>query len=195
MSEQLVFLIPILCWIIIYSVRRWLPAVWSPLTRWPSAESPASHALQGLPSALLGAGLAWLSSPEGSVESALLGALLGALAPIGHHVLRLLPGPYQGALRDAAWRAASKAEKWAAAKDAGKVGVLLLLLSGCTSTLTPAQQVERQACLAHVELTWDRRADALCPPGEVYWDDCEHAETLEKQLADAQRACSEEVRK
>lgn len=71
----------------------------------------------------------------------------------------------------------------------------LLALSGCPASLTPAQQLERQACLAEVELEWDRRADVECPPDDVYWDDCEHAPRLEVELAVEQRACSEGVRR
>lgn len=184
-----------LVWLTVYSVRRWLPSAWAPLTRWPSAESPASHVLQGLPSVILGAIGASLTSPGEPVWSAVYGAIAGALAPLWHHLLRALPCPYQGVLRDAVWSSSKRAEAWAKAQDAGKVGLLVLLLVGCQSTLSPAQQAERQACLAHVESEWNRRADLLCPSDSVYWDDCAHALELEHELAVQQRGCSEDVRK
>lgn len=70
------------------------------------------------------------------------------------------------------------------------ISPLALIVVGC-STLSPAQQAQRQECLAKVELGWHLEAERLCPPDAVYWDDCEHAELLESQLADRQRACSE----
>lgn len=125
-----------LVWSIVYIVRRWLPALWVPLTRWPSPESPASHVLQGLPSVLLGAALGAIATPDGDASAAVYGALAGALAPLWHHALRALPGPYQGALRDAARRAADRL------RGVGRASLLIgaLLFSGCAVPLGTAQR-------------------------------------------------------
>jgi len=85
-------------WLFVYAIRRWLPSLWEPLTRWPSGDTPASHVLQALPSAIIGA--AWASATtDESAGMAVYGAVAGLAAPLIHHVLRALPGPYRGALR------------------------------------------------------------------------------------------------
>lgn len=87
-----------------------------------------------------------------------------------------------------------KSERSSSWSRGGPVTLLLLLFAGCGSqALTAEQQGQRQRCLASVELAWDVEADRLCPTADVYWDDCEHAGALETQLADKQRACSEEA--
>lgn len=173
-------------WAAVYAVRRWLPRAWLPLTRWPSPDSSAAHVVQSLPSVLLGAAV---GVPSGDAALAVWGAAAGALAPLWHHALRALPGPYEGALRDAAQRVSDRI------RDTLSSLLVVLGLGGCGAGLTPAQQLKRQACLARVESDWDRRAERECPPSEVYWDDCERATELERELAAAQRACSEGVRR
>jgi hypothetical protein len=68
-----------------------------------------------------------------------------------------------------------------------------LALAGCYSSLPPAKQAQRQACLARVELEWDEEADRLCPPASVYWDECEHAGALELALQAEQERCTAEA--
>lgn len=88
---------------------------------------------------------------------------------------------------------ALKAERSSIWSRGGPVA-LLLLISACGSkALTAEQQGQRQKCLASVELAWDVEADRLCPPADVYWDDCAHATELESQLEQKQRSCSEEA--
>lgn len=83
----------------VYAIRRWLPGLWEPLSRWPAPSSPVSHALQALPSAIIGA--TWASgTTDQSVEMAVYGAVAGLFAPLIHHALRALPVSYQGALRE-----------------------------------------------------------------------------------------------
>lgn len=85
----------------VWAVRRFLPSLWLPLTLVGAPGSPLSHILQTLPSVIFGAVFAAYSTGDG-VHEAVRGAVAGALAPTIHHILKLAPGPYQGALNLAA---------------------------------------------------------------------------------------------
>lgn len=114
MTNPQLFAVPPIVFALVYAIRRWLPALWLPLTRWPR-EAPASNLLQALPSVLLGGLVAGMAT--GSPREAMIGALLSALAPLGHHLLKAAPVPYQGPLRDSAWQVAERARLWGEAVD------------------------------------------------------------------------------
>lgn len=71
-----------------------------------------------------------------------------------------------------------------------------LLMCGCgffSGPLTPNQQIQRQHCLTRVESAWKKKAELLCPPDQVYWDECQPSGALEDELAASQRKCSEDA--
>jgi hypothetical protein len=89
-------------WTVQYFLRRFAPKVWVLAFSWIPADLPqmAQHVLQGLPSALIGAAIPAIAS-GGDTTAAVKGALFGALAPLWHHMLKAIPGPYDGALAPA----------------------------------------------------------------------------------------------
>lgn len=90
-----------LIWLSQWAVRRFVPDVWERIANWPfNGARPAATALrkvwQALPSIATGALLTSLSG-SGSITEAVFGAVLGALAPAWHEVLKALPFvPYRG---------------------------------------------------------------------------------------------------
>ncbi len=71
-----------------------------------------------------------------------------------------------------------------------------LLLCGCGlfgGPLTPNQKIQRQFCLTRVESAWREKAEKLCPPDQVYWDECTQSRALEDELMASQRKCSEDA--
>lgn len=89
-------------WITQYLLRRFYPKLWVLAFSWVPGDFPdmAQRVLQGLPSTLIGAAIPALAS-GGDTSEAVKGALFGALAPLWHHMLKALPGPYDGALTPA----------------------------------------------------------------------------------------------
>jgi hypothetical protein len=83
-------------WGTAYVIRARFPALWLPLTLWPNPAHPVAHVVQGLPTVFAGAVFAGLA--QGNVESAVAGAVCGALAPIWHHLLKAAPSEYRGQL-------------------------------------------------------------------------------------------------
>ncbi|HSC87431.1 MAG TPA: hypothetical protein VLC09_09190 [Polyangiaceae bacterium] len=173
-------------WLLVYSVRRWLPSLWLPLTLWPNPEGPASVVVQGLPSVIFAAAFAGVTT--GEPINTVLGAVAGALAPLWHHALRWLPGPYQGALHAAATQAAKRVAAWEKAKKAGGASLLVLLVLGCSPKLPPDEPAY-QACQARVASDWRQRRRELCPPAEVQWLECSHRVALMAELEAEQEAC------
>jgi len=88
-----------LIWLVQYLTRRFAPKVWVVAFSWIPTDLPKMlrRILQGLPSVLVGAAIPAIAS-GGNLKHALLGALFGALAPLWHHMLKALPGDYQGLL-------------------------------------------------------------------------------------------------
>jgi hypothetical protein len=89
-------------WLVQYLLRRFSPKVWVVAFSWMPTDLPvlAQRVLQGLPSALIGAAIPALAS-GGDATEAVKGALFGALAPLWHHMLKAMPGPYSGGLAPA----------------------------------------------------------------------------------------------
>lgn len=84
-----------------YLVRRFIPNAWEGMANLPfpngvhrPALALARKAWQALPSIATGALLASLTT--GDTTDAVVGAILGALAPIWHEALKALPVPYRG---------------------------------------------------------------------------------------------------
>ena len=89
-----------LVWLSQYLVRRFAPNAWETMADLPfNGARPAATMLrkvwQALPSIATGAFLTALTG-DGSITDAVLGAVLGALAPVWHEVLKALPVPYVG---------------------------------------------------------------------------------------------------
>ncbi len=141
-------------WLVVYAVRRWLPGIWVRLAAWPSHESPVSHVLQALPSVVIGAAWAAGTTPGADVWTAVGGALSGALAPVAHHILKALPVPYQGPVRDVAYRAARGV--WP--------GLIVLFSSGCGGS-APEPNVARELCYGDERLRYQEAA-AKCDTDE-----------------------------
>lgn len=80
-------------WFAVYAVRRWLPDAWRVLERIGPPTRPASAVFQALPAVLAGA-MASVFLTGGDYHQAWKGAAAGLLAPLVHHVLKALPGPY-----------------------------------------------------------------------------------------------------
>jgi hypothetical protein len=89
----------VLIWLVQYLTRRFAPKVWVVAFSWMPTDLPdmIQRIVQGLPSVLVGALIPAIAS-GGNPKQALLGALFGAFAPLWHHILKSLPGPYQGVL-------------------------------------------------------------------------------------------------
>lgn len=119
-------------WAVASVVRKRRPAWWMwLLKRWPcDPESLQAHIFQALPTTVLGGLFAGLTTL--SLEEAAFGALSGLAAPVWHHLVKLSPAPYQGALNDAA-------TKWTRARKAGLGSILFLLALGCAPQKGPTQ--------------------------------------------------------
>lgn len=81
-----------------YATRRWTPSLWVWLdARMLAIGKPVSRVILALPSVALGAlaGVYLLGGTD--YGTAMWGALSAVLAPIGHHILKALPIPYDGA--------------------------------------------------------------------------------------------------
>jgi hypothetical protein len=90
-------------WLANYLVRRFIPHVWETIANLPfpnGAHKPvlelARKVWQALPSIATGALLTSLTG-NGGITEAVFGAVLGALAPVWHELLKALPVvPYRG---------------------------------------------------------------------------------------------------
>lgn len=91
--------ITLMLFLVQWLVRSRRPALWEACFGWLPADfdDRIAHAIQALPSVVIGAALPALAS-GGDVHAAVIGAICGALAPVMHHTLKALPGPYRGAL-------------------------------------------------------------------------------------------------
>jgi hypothetical protein len=89
-------------WLVQWALRRWAPGVWSVLFSWVPADmgKMSRSVAMGLPSVIVGAALPAMAAGV-DWRAAAIGAGMGAIAPLWHHLLRAAPGPYQGALRRA----------------------------------------------------------------------------------------------
>lgn len=87
-------------WIVQWACRRWAPGLWQACFRWVPEDTGkmARAVMMGLPSVVVGAALPAMAAGV-DWKAAAVGAAMGALAPVWHHVLRAAPGPYQGALK------------------------------------------------------------------------------------------------
>jgi hypothetical protein len=88
-------------WLTNYLVRRFLPTIWETIANIPfgggihrPAVELARKAWQALPSVATGALLAAIST--GNATDAVVGAILGLIAPVWHEALKALPVPYRG---------------------------------------------------------------------------------------------------
>lgn len=109
---------------VVWMVRRYLPTVWLAFESWGPNGKPLSLAFQSIPSVVIGAAMGAIASGADPVWAAL--SALGALsAPFLHHALKMLPGPYRGAVR------AMLPKDWLK-------GSLLLLLLPLVVSCTPA---------------------------------------------------------
>jgi hypothetical protein len=84
-------------WLVIYLFRRFLPTVWTTITR----KIPVVEQLPALVIAALISLKPALGMPlVQAVIHEITGAVLGALSAVGlHYTLRNLPGPYQGVVK------------------------------------------------------------------------------------------------
>lgn len=111
----------------VYATRRFTPKLWVLFDK-ITPDGMLGHVLQGVPSVLIGA-LWTVFTTGGSFKEAWLGALMGALAP----VLHLLMKKYTGA--------ANVLTAIAAAQKMAQGGVVLLLLGlvGCAGSFEEAK--------------------------------------------------------
>lgn len=70
------------------------------------------------------------------------------------------------------------------------VMVTALALGACMPQM-PADEGAYQDCMARVELDMHAKANRLCPPDVVYFDDCEHAPSLTEELEARQESCND----
>jgi hypothetical protein len=91
-------LLTLAIWLGVYLTRKYAPAAWAKLASWGPSSGTASHVAQALP-ALLAGTLAAAAQSGADPAQLWKGALAGALAPLAHHALKALPGPYQGAAK------------------------------------------------------------------------------------------------
>lgn len=80
-----------------YAARRWAPVQWAAVIKWGKPGGLTEHLLQALPGTIAAAALGALGA-GGDPWSAAKGALAGSLAPLWHHLLKLAPVPYKGAM-------------------------------------------------------------------------------------------------
>ena len=182
-----VFALMFALWGAFYIVRTFFPALWLPLTKWPSEDNAISHIVQGFPSMIMGAIVGGGTTFE--LKWTLLGALGGVLAPVWHHLVKLSPVAYQGALRDAA-------NRWVKAARNSGLMLLVLLLWGCTKQLPPDEPIY-QTCQAAALAISTAESAKLCPVPEGAegkerrdaWDLCEHRAAIMDRLKTNQEAC------
>ena len=107
-------------WFPQWMLRRYFPTVWEATATFPAkvfnleiTETVRAFlkVWQALPSIMIGAAMGALSGPEGDITEAVRGALAGALAPIWHELLKVIPGPYQGGMHPATTRQSGKAKE------------------------------------------------------------------------------------
>lgn len=145
----------------VYSTRNFLPSLWV----WFDKISPdglVGNVFQALPSVLAGA-LATAFTVGEDYDRAWLGALSGALAPVVHHLLKIIPGPYNGAARKIA-------------EKAGLVTLVLLTAIGCSAAERQAARTvldaARTLCLlSHAEslgVSPEEVAETLCDAEEEF---------------------------
>lgn len=124
-----------------YCIRRWKPTWWKKLTM-----DSSSDLIQSIPVVLIGL-IAGGATPLEVEYTA-----LSSLVAIGiHHLLKLSPAKYRGAVKDIAGEAA---DKWLEAKKrASLTGLFLLssclLLTGCpmfVKTIKTADDAAKMAC-------------------------------------------------
>lgn len=85
-------------WAVVWAVRRYRPAWWARLLRLGiDPEGALSHFVQAAPGAIIGA--LWAGGTTLDVEQAAYGLLAGLGSALLHHVAKLVPGPYRGALK------------------------------------------------------------------------------------------------
>lgn len=83
-------------WFGAWLTRRYLPKVWDYMANLGPENETAAHVWQALPSLLAGA--LFEASTTGDYATAWRGALVGAGAPLWHHLMKKSPIPYTGAL-------------------------------------------------------------------------------------------------
>ena len=84
-------------WLGTYAARKWLPVQWAALTKWGAEGGKLEHVLGALPGLVASAAIAalWANSDPWLAAT---DAFKAALAPLLHHVLKLAPVPYRGAM-------------------------------------------------------------------------------------------------
>lgn len=111
-------------WAVVWAVRRYRPSWWARLLRLGiDPEGALSHFIQAVPGAIIG-GL-WAGGTTLDVEQAAYGLLFGLFAAPLHHLVKLSPAAYQGALRD-------RANLYAKAMKGIGLSLVLLTCTGCT---------------------------------------------------------------
>lgn len=182
-------LLAFVLWALAYAVRRWLPSVWLIFTLWPDSKSAVSHVIQALPTTIVGAAWAGITT-GGDPREFVFGGIAGLAAPVWHHVLKAVPGPYRGPLNDAA------ARLWKRLRRSSGL-LLVLVLPGCGTFLDPHSPEPFSPCsdeeLVILEAVYRARVAVACPDGP---DGCEAYPALRSE-ADARRAewvaCQEET--
>jgi hypothetical protein len=118
-------LLVLLVWLPQYLVRRYKPLWWQQFAELGPSGATVGKVWQALPSVVAGAAVTAFSTGTGNPTDMACGALVGALAPLWHHLLKWLPGPYQGGSEPAATPAS---------KRAGISALILFLFVGCAAT-------------------------------------------------------------
>ncbi len=116
-----------------WAVRRLRPSLWTRAFGWLPEDLPevARTSAQAAPSLIAGALVPAIAS-GGDFREALIGALVGAAAPVAHHVLKAAPGvPYRGQLAPQNAR-----------PPAPPLLLLALSLFGCTPPVEPCSADE-----------------------------------------------------
>ncbi len=85
-------------WGIMWAVRKWRPTLWAAIAKWGPEGSTLQHAIQALPSVVVGAAMAAMSSGGDMVQAA-HDAVFAFGAPFLHHLLKNAPGPYRGSTK------------------------------------------------------------------------------------------------
>jgi hypothetical protein len=68
------------------------------------------------------------------------------------------------------------------------IGWFILLICAVSCTRTPAQTVQRETCLAEVQLEFDVRAEEECPLDQD-WDTCPARPAIMADMKAAQEKC------
>lgn len=134
----------------IYVSRKLLPWPWAWLA---SKDGALVEVIKGAPAVLLGATFA--VEAGGDYHAAFLGSLSGLFSIAGHHILKLLPVPYQGAVGEGILKLV--------AKMIG-LGIVLTIFVGCAGVQWPSSPT----CTAAVNSALaDLVADVLFGTGDV----------------------------